>query len=300
VSTESIASTTPAASTAPAIGAPETCPRCHALLAEDQRYCLECGERRTPPSSVLLGGVPPASPAAPPGTPPSPAGSRSGDGDRSNAVTVIAGVGVLLLALGVGVLIGRSGASKSGASPPPQVITLSAAPSSGATSGAAANAGEASAFSDDWSAGKSGYTVQLQTLTQSSTKTSEVEAAKSAASAKGAKDVGALESEHFSSLTPGDYVIYSGIYAKRAQAQKALAGLKQSFPAASVLKVSGGGAGSSSSSAPSSGAGASHSSSGAGSSESHPASPKVLEEEHKSKGKSYEEKSKNLPDVVGT
>jgi hypothetical protein len=26
----------------------------------------------------------------------------------------------------------------------------------------------------------------------------------------------------------------------------------------------------------------------------------VLEEEHKSKGKSYEEKSKNLPDVVGT
>jgi hypothetical protein len=233
----------------------------------------------------------------PPGAPPSPAGSRGGDGDRSNAVTVIAGVGVLLLALGVGVLIGRSGASKPGASPAPQVITVSAAPALGATSGDAANAGEASAFSDDWPASKSGYTVQLQTLTQSSTKTSEVETAKSAASAKGATDVGALESEHFSSLTPGDYVIYSGVYGKRAEAQKALAGLKRSFPGANVVKVSGGGA-SSSPSAPSSGA--SHSSSGAGSSESHPASPKVLEEEHKSKGKSYEEKSKNLPDVVGT
>jgi hypothetical protein len=35
-----------------------------------------------------------------------------------------------------------------------------------------------------------------------------------------------------------------------------------------------------------------------GSSEAHPAPPSVLEGLSKSKGKSYEEKSKNLPDVV--
>jgi hypothetical protein len=295
VSTESISSTTPP------VGAPEICRRCGSPLAEDQRYCLECGERRTPVSSVLLGGPPsPAAAAAPgsaPPAPPVPTGSRSGGGERSNAVTVIAGVGVLLLAMGVGVLIGRSGASKSTGPAAPQVITVSSSAAGGATSGTGA-AAQASAFSDDWPAGKSGYTVQLQTLTQSSTTTGEVEAAKSAASAQGAKGVGALKSEDFSSLTAGNYVVYAGIYSKQGEARKALAGLKKSFPSASVVKVSNGGAGSSSSSAsPSAG---SHSSSGAGSSESHPAPPKVLEEEHKSKGKSYEEKSKNLPDVVGT
>ncbi|HTA35601.1 MAG TPA: hypothetical protein VK761_02700 [Solirubrobacteraceae bacterium] len=294
MSTESIASTTPP------VGAPETCRRCGSPLAEDQRYCLECGERRTPASSVLLGGPPSPASAAPPASappaPPLPGGSRNGSGDRSNAVTVIAGVGVLLLAMGVGVLIGRSGASKSSGSVAPQVITV-AAPG-GSTGATGTSSTEASTFSDDWPAGKSGYTVQLQTLTQASSTTSEVQAAKSAASAKGAKGVGALKSEDFSSLTAGNYVIYSGEYSKQAEANKALSGLKKDFPKASVVKVSNGGASSSSSnSAPSA---KSPSSSGAGSSESHPAPPKVLEEEHKSKGKSFEEKSKNLPDVVGT
>ncbi|HXP29329.1 MAG TPA: hypothetical protein VN804_06205 [Solirubrobacteraceae bacterium] len=294
MSTESIASTTPP------VGAPETCRGCGVPLAEDQRYCLECGERRVQASSVLLGGVPApadAASSAPPSAPPLPAAARGG-GERSNAVTVIAGVGVLLLAMGIGVLIGRSGASKSSGPVAPQVITVAPA-ASGSTGSAGASTTEASTFSDDWPAGKTGYTVQLQTLVQASTTTSQVQAAKSAASAKGAKGVGALKSEDFSSLTAGSYVIYAGEYGKQAEARKALTGLKKSFPGASVVKVSNGGASSpSTGSSPS--AGASHSSSGAGSSESHPAPPKVLEEEHKSKGKSFEEKSKNLPDVVGT
>jgi hypothetical protein len=294
------------ASTPPPVGAPETCRRCGAPLAEDQRYCLECGERRIPISSVLLGGPPtvsdaPASqPPSPPSLPSPPGGARADEGNRGNAVTVIAGVGVLLLAMGVGVLIGRSGGSKSsGAAAAPQVITVSSAPASGAAGASGASAGEASTFSSDWPAGKSGYTVQLQTLPSSSAKTSEVEAAKTAAVAKGAKGVGALKSEEFSSLTAGNYVIYSGVYGKRAEAQKALPALNKSFPSAEVVKVANGGAGSPSTGASSS-PGASSPSSGAGSSEAHPAPPKVLEEERKTKGKSYEEKSKNLPDVVGT
>jgi hypothetical protein len=296
VSTESIASTPPHTA------AHETCRRCGAPLAEDQRYCLQCGERRTPISSVLLGGPPTAAapdPAGPPDVPPSLAVSRGRDRDRGSAVTVIAGVGVLLLAMGVGVLIGRSSSSGSSRAPAPQVITVAGAPATGAIGGGASSTSEASTFSDDWPAGKTGYTVQLQTLAQSSTTTAEVQSAKSAASAKGAKGVGALKSEDFSSLTAGNYVVYSGIYGKQAEARKALPALKKSFPGASVVKVANGGASSSPSGSSSSGA-AGHSSAGAGSSESHPAPPKVLEEEHKSKGKSYEEKSKNLPDVVGT
>jgi hypothetical protein len=200
---------------------------------------------------------------------------------------VIAGVGVLLLAMGVGVLIGRSGAPKQSAAPA-QVITVGAATS---TDTGTTGSSEAS-FTGDWPSGTSGYTVQLQTLPQSGTAVSAVEAAKTSASAKGAKAVGALKSEEFSSLTAGSYVIYSGDYHKKPEAEKALAGLKKSFPGAKVVKVSNGESSSST--------GGSSSSGGAGGSESKPAPPSVLNSLKGAKGKSYEEKSKNLPDVVET
>jgi hypothetical protein len=118
LSTESIASSSPS------VGAVQTCAGCGALLAADQRYCLECGERRTPMSSVLLGS-PPVSGAsqsgAPPAPPPAPAATDASQ--RANTVSVIAGVGVLLLAMGVGVLIGRAGNSKPVAAPA-QTINL--------------------------------------------------------------------------------------------------------------------------------------------------------------------------------
>jgi hypothetical protein len=228
-----------------------------------------------------------------------PIGSQqapAGDAPRSNAVTVIAGVGVLLLAMGVGVLIGRSGSgAKQTAASAPQVISVG----TGSTTGANTGATQSPSFTDDWPAGTNGYTVQLQTLAQASTQTSAVEAAKAAASAKGAKGVGALKSEDFSSLKAGSYIVYAGVYHKKAEAQKALVGLRKGFPGASVITVS-----SDSASASPAGAGSgAHSGSGAsggGSGSSTPASPKALEELHKSSGKSYEEKSKNLPNVVGT
>jgi hypothetical protein len=206
---------------------------------------------------------------------------------RNNTLTVIAGVGVLLLAMGVGVLIGRSGASKP-STVPPQVITVaSSAPSTSTTTPSAVEA----SFTSDWPSGKSGYTVQLQTLSQSGTTVSAVESAKSAAEAKGAKAVGALKSEEFSSLSSGSYVIYSGTYSKKPEAEKALAGLKKSFSGAKVIKVSNSGS-SSTTEPPTTSPG------GVGESESHPAPPSVLKSLKGTKGKSYEEKSKNLPDVV--
>jgi hypothetical protein len=133
----------------------------------------------------------------------------------------------------------------------------------------------------------------LQTLPQAGTAVSAVESAKSSASAKGAQAVGALKSEEFSSLSPGEYVIYSGVYSKRAEAAKALAGLHKSFPGAKVIEVSSGAG------APSGGAGGAGST-GAGSSINHPAPPSALNGLRNSKGKSYVEKAKNLPNVVET
>jgi hypothetical protein len=241
--------------------------------------------------SSVLSGESPLHGDSRPGTsapPPFPPGVLPVDGgsQRNNTLTVIAGVGVLLLAMGVGVLIGRAGAPKQSAAPA-QVITVSA-PSSGVASTPAAEA----SFTGDWPSGTTGYTVQLQTLPQSGTALSAVESAKAAASAKGAKAVGALKSEEFASLTSGSYVIYSGVYHTKAEAQKALAGLRKSFPGAKVIEVSTGGSSSSTSKSGSSGSSSSSSTSGNG----HPAttSPDLKSV----KGKTYEEKSKNVPNEV--
>jgi hypothetical protein len=281
----------------------DTCPNCGAPLAGDQRYCLECGERGAPRSSVLLGGSPqqaqtPASASGPGAMPPDAASGGSAPAPpsgapRSSAATVIAGVGVLLLAMGVGVLIGRAGAGTKSTAAAPQVITVGTAPAAGSGAGS----GEAAAFTDDWPAATSGYTVQLQTLPQAGTQVSAVEAAKSAATAKGAADVGALKSDDFG-LPAGNYVIYSGVYHKKPEAEKALAGLKKHFAGATVIKVSGA-AGAAGATSPKRG-GAGATAPGASGSKGKPAPPKVLEDEHKTKGKSFEEKSKNLPNEVET
>src|SRR5207245_824417 len=112
VSTESIASSSASVDAEP-------CSGCGEPLADDQRYCLQCGERRARMSSVLLAGPPPLTGKAAAGAeiPGAQGSALPGDGAQVGAVTLIAGVGVLLLAMGLGVLIGRASSSGSTAGP---------------------------------------------------------------------------------------------------------------------------------------------------------------------------------------
>jgi hypothetical protein len=103
-------------------GTTEPCPHCGAALARDQRYCLECGTPRTYLSGMLLERLQAPSKqtlSLPQAQPP-----QSAAWQRGNVLTLIAGIGVLLLAMGVGVLIGRSGGSSSAGSAAPQVINV--------------------------------------------------------------------------------------------------------------------------------------------------------------------------------
>jgi hypothetical protein len=107
------------------VQAGDQCPSCGAPLATDQRYCLECGQRRGDPrlpfmdAVVLMDAVKRPHQAAPP-----PPKKKRRSGVSPNAA-LIAGVGTLLLALGVGVLIGRSGNHDVAATAPaPQVIKV--------------------------------------------------------------------------------------------------------------------------------------------------------------------------------
>lgn len=102
------------------------CAACGASMAADQRYCVECGERRGAPRVSLLEG--PAH--RPQETPPQSASSPRRRIAPVNS-TLVSIIGILLLAMGIGVLIGRSG-NTTVKSPPAQVVTVSGAPSTGA------------------------------------------------------------------------------------------------------------------------------------------------------------------------
>jgi hypothetical protein len=108
----------------------DRCTACGAPLAHDQRYCVECGERRgqsrfpiaQPATEVQSTRTRTVRPRRPPTV--------------SSGTTLVTGVGVLLLAIGLGVLIGRLGHANSNASartPAAQVITVQGGGSAAAT-----------------------------------------------------------------------------------------------------------------------------------------------------------------------
>lgn len=101
-----VQSTTSLDTVTPALGitSGDHCAVCGASMAADQRYCLACGERRGQARFTAASTL---------SAPRSSSGREAGhQGSRfSPGTTLIAGVATLLIALGVGVLIGRSGNS---------------------------------------------------------------------------------------------------------------------------------------------------------------------------------------------
>jgi hypothetical protein len=71
-----------------------------------------------------------------------------------------------------------------------------------------------------WPAGQSGYTLVLESIPARSGRALALARARSAARA-GLPQVGVLDSSRYSSLHPGYYVVFSGIYTSRAEAERA-------------------------------------------------------------------------------
>jgi hypothetical protein len=221
----------------------EPCPACGAPLASDQRYCLGCGRRRAGtrvPYAALLAGRAPdevLTPAASPPPPPAPPPRRT-----VPAGLALAGAGGVALVLAVGVLIGAATTAEEeprqlAAAPvrqePPVINVTAAAPAAEATE---------EEFVSDWP-GDDGWTVQLEALPKDDTEVSDVEQAKSDAEAQGAEEVGALDSDEWVSLEPGQYVVYSGVFTgegAKAKARAAAKKLKADFPEAKAVEVSAG------------------------------------------------------------
>ena len=129
----------------------DRCVNCGAPLASDQRYCVNCGERRGKPRFTLAG---PSESA-----PELVAVSKTSQTRRPRTTAgfnLIAGIATLLLAMGVGVLIGHNSSSgapaKSAAAP--TVITVGGG--SGTASGSSTtNSGSSQGNSGGAKKGKS-------------------------------------------------------------------------------------------------------------------------------------------------
>lgn len=220
---------------AAAAGPEFACRSCAAPLDALQRYCLHCG-------SPIPGAAPSLDSALAAAVPAAAASTTTVATRRITRPTAALGVagaaGALLLAVLLGALI----AGDDDPRPQPVRVNVPAAKApvvNVAAPAAGAPAAEA-AFVSDWP-DKDGWTVRLQALPKAGTMPSAVTAAKSAATTGGAKDVGALDSDEYSSLDGRQYVIYSGVFRTKRQATRALRGLKRRFPDAAVVRVASGG-----------------------------------------------------------
>jgi hypothetical protein len=200
----------------------ELCSSCASPMADDQRYCLTCGEVRPGARRAL-----PAALRRPPAQEPVVA-PVARTALPANLTTGLAALACLLLAIGVGVLIGRGGHEQTAAAP----ITIA-----GAAAGALSPPAAPASFTSDWPAGKEGWTIALQSLPKSSSDAAVVTAAKTRAKGKGAPAVGALDSDAYPSLTAGSYVVYSGVFKTRDLAGGALKALKTTFADARIVQV---------------------------------------------------------------
>jgi hypothetical protein len=249
-----------------------TCPTCSAALDDDQRYCLNCGRRVGEGRDALLRALVPA-PVAAPAAPAVPPGAR-----LWSPVGGAALAGLLVAGLVLGLLLGG------GDEQPPTVVRIAAPPAPDVRVNVAGGGGaEATpvALESDWP-GDDGWTVQLQTLPKDGSSVAEVQAAKASAEEQGAADVGALDSDEWPTLDPGDYVVYSGVFTSRKQATRAQRRLRRDFPDAMVVRVAADG----------------------GTTKVDKDAEKQSDEELKdlqsAEGEEYVKKSKKLPDKVAT
>jgi hypothetical protein len=144
----------------------EHCAACGAALAADQRYCVECGQRRGPARLSFRELLAQRGAAAP-----SPPAARRKQRMSVNA-TLLAVIGVLLLALGVGVLIGRSSKSTNTAKTPSvQVVTVGAGVAAGTAAAASGTTSGSTTSTTSAASGSSSSSKAAAASTSSTTAT---------------------------------------------------------------------------------------------------------------------------------
>ena len=235
----------PEAAPPPPPAEPGRCPNCGAPHDVYQEYCLECG-RRLPGAYV---------------------GGRYAEvWRRDSPIWLWAALAALLLVALVSGAVVALAATDDGKSSEPatSIPVVSTAPSTTSTVGVTPSTititpptttlgtttfstttfgtttfGTTTTGSNvTWPMSKNGFTVVLKSVPTSNGR-SQAEAAADKARTNGLSQVGILNSSDFSSLNPGYYVTFTGIYDTESQANAALPNARsKGFPTAYVREVS--------------------------------------------------------------
>jgi len=229
----------------PAPGEPGLCPTCGAPHDAFQEYCLECGHRL-----------------------PSPYGVRRELWTRGSPVWLWAALlALLLVALVAGAIVAVAATKNDDEKPASSIPVVSTGPgttdtvgvitqpptvtinpptttfatttlsttTTGTTTTTPTTTGTSGTVS--WPAGKNGYTVILKSVPTSEGR-SKADAAAQKAINNGLTQVGVLNSSDYSSLNPGYYVTFTGIYDTQAQADAGLPNARsKGFPTAYTRRV---------------------------------------------------------------
>ena len=200
------------------------CPRCGTSYSPAQEYCLECG-LRLPATTGLIAFLGSAWRRR--------LGWYPGDWVWATllALVVAAGAGVVS-ALWLAdtstsaneTIVATSPAATSlatTATVPPEPTTTQATTSATTTRLKPPASSRSAKPLVTWPAGKSGWTVVLDSVPSSNGRAGPLAQARQARQL-GLKNVGVLDSSQFSSLHPGYYVVFAGIYDTQAEAQSAI------------------------------------------------------------------------------
>jgi hypothetical protein len=219
----------------PPTGEQGLCPTCGAPHDAYQEYCLECGHRL-----------------------PSAAGVRREVWSRGSPVWLWAALlALLLVALVAGVIVavaatknddeaatsipvvttGPGTTGTVGVITQPQTVTINPPTTTLGTTTSGTTGTTTSSGIISWPAGKDGYTIILKSVPTSAGR-SQADGAAHRAINKGLSQVGVLNSSDYSSLNPGYWVTFTGIYDTQGQADAGLSNARsKGFPTAYSRRV---------------------------------------------------------------
>jgi hypothetical protein len=211
-----------------------TCPRCGAHVEPGQEYCLECGLRL--PGGGLAAAV----------------GStwrrRLGGGRGPDWLWPVV-LGLLLAALmtGVAIWISHNNDDNGAALVETGPNTVAAPPTTATTEPTTASTETEPTTPTtterpppklvEWPLSQNGYTIVIASIPAAAGRAVAIRKAQEVLRS-GLPEVGVLDSGEFSSLHPGYYVVFSGIYDDQRSALQALPRVQRLYPAAYIRQIS--------------------------------------------------------------
>jgi hypothetical protein len=217
-----------------------SCPRCGAAYDAGQEYCLECG-RRLPVAGEVASSV----------------GAvwerRIGRRPPAWVWPVLVGLVIAAVMTGVSILVARGADSAdegvlvatdgSGLTTPTTETLVETEATTTLETETAVTETEPPATTQEqdqiveWPPSQAGYTVVIASIPTGSGRAEAVRKAREVLDS-GLPEVGVIDSAEYSSLHPGYYVVFSGIYEQQRAALRAAPRVQSLYPAAYVRQIS--------------------------------------------------------------